>query len=69
MAGIPNSPAEMQIYDLRGALVYQRSAANRDEILWDGMTSDGAPAASGVYFLQINQADSNTELLKFAIVR
>ncbi len=69
VAGIPNSPAEMQIYDLRGALVYQRSAANRDEILWDGMTSDGAPAASGVYFLQINQADSNTELLKFAIVR
>ena len=69
VAGIPNSPAEIQIYDLRGLLVYENFAGSRDEIVWDGVTSGGEDAASGVYFLQINQTDSDTELLKFALVR
>lgn len=71
IAGIPNLPVEISIYDITGSLVFQFSSSGRDDISWDGLNSHGDPAASGVYFLQLDQAglDPQAGLLKFALVR
>lgn len=69
IAGIPDTPVEIRIFDLTGTLVYEHSCNGRDNIAWDGSNMDGDPAASGVYFLQLEQINSEAGLLKFALVR
>ena len=69
IAGIPNTPAAIHIYDLRGSLVFELSSSGRDDIAWGGLNMDGDPVASGVYFLQLDQDGSEAGLLKFALVR
>ncbi len=71
IAGIPNLPVEIRIYDITGSLVFQFSSSGRDDISWDGLNAQGDPVASGVYFLQLDQAglDPEAGLLKFALVR
>jgi len=69
VAGIPDTAAEVSIFDVAGNLVYRFSAAGRENIAWDGLNTRGQPAASGVYFLQLEQAGSVLGLLKFALVR
>lgn len=69
IAGIPNTPVEIRIFDLTGTLVYEDSFSDRDDIAWNGLNTDGVPVASGVYFLQLDQTDTEAGLLKFALVR
>ena len=69
IAGIPDTAAEVSIYDIAGNLVYRFSAAGRESIAWDGLNTRGQPAASGVYFLQLEQAGTVFDMLKFALVR
>ncbi len=69
IAGISDTPAEVSIYDLKGSLVFEYLSTGRDDIAWDGLNISGDPAASGIYFLHIDQRDSEAGLLKFALVR
>jgi len=69
VAGIPDLPTEIAVFDLTGNLVYEYSAPGRNYIAWNGSNSSGEPAASGVYFLMLQQQGSNIGLLKFALVR
>jgi ligand-binding sensor domain-containing protein len=69
VAGIPDDPAEISIYDLTGNLVYSYSSAGRSDIAWDGLNTNGNPAASGIYYLRMQQSGRDSSLLKFALVR
>ena len=69
IAGIADIPTDISIFDLQGSLVHSFSVERRSEIAWNGINSDGKLIASGIYFLQVNQADTEFELLKFTIVR
>ena len=69
IAGIPDAPAEIRIFDLRGFLVFEFFSIGREDIAWDGLNMNGDPVASGVYFLQLNQIGSDVRMLKFALVR
>ena len=69
VAGIPNMPTDIRIFDLNGSLVYESSASSRDDIIWDGVNMDNDPVASGVYLLQVEQDGSDFEQVKFALVR
>ncbi len=48
---------ELRIYDVRGALVRTLVAAEMPagyhNVIWDGLTDHGAPAASGVYYYRL----------------
>lgn len=48
---------ELSIYDVRGSRIRALSAgvktAGTYEVTWDGMTLEGAPAASGIYLAQL----------------
>ena len=69
IAGIADIPTDVSIFDLQGSLVHSFSVERRSEIAWNGINSDGKLIASGIYFLQVNQADTEFELLKFTLVR
>ncbi|MCK5786647.1 MAG: hypothetical protein KAH54_08835 [Candidatus Sabulitectum sp.] len=69
ISGIPDLPAEVRVFDLTGTLVYEFSSRGRGDIAWDGLNLDGEPVASGIYYLTVDQADSEAGLLKFALVR
>jgi len=68
VAGIPDMPTTMRVFDLGGRLVYECSSPDRQGIAWDGDGSDGSPVASGVYMVEVKQSGS-TRLLKLGIVR
>ncbi len=69
IAGIPDSPSTIRIFSIRGVLVTEFTSTGLDDITWNGLDASGNLVASGVYYLQIEQDDSATELLKFALVR
>lgn len=71
IAGIADIPTVVSIFDLSGSLIHSFSVERRSEIAWDGTNSDGEAVASGIYFLQLDQADAvqEFELLKFTLVR
>jgi ligand-binding sensor domain-containing protein len=69
VAGIPDTAAEVSVFDVAGNLVWRFSSSSREDIAWDGLNTQGHPAASGVYFLQLEQAGLESALLKFALVR
>ncbi|MDP8211001.1 MAG: right-handed parallel beta-helix repeat-containing protein [Candidatus Stygibacter australis] len=55
-----DSPTSLAIYSCRGRkikdLVNENLSAGNHEILWDGTTENGNPAASGIYFYKLNTA-------------
>ncbi len=68
MAGLPDEPMDLSIFDLSGALLYRCSTTGRDDFAWDGRGTDGSPVPSGVYVLILEQ-QGVTDLFKFAVVR
>lgn len=53
-------PASLSVYDVRGRLVRRLvegpQEAGAHEVIWDGSSDDGTPAASGVYYLRLAAA-------------
>ncbi len=68
IAGIPDAPLTVRVFDLIGSLVYLAESGGRDEFSWDGRDNDGNTVSSGTYIIQIMQNDE-THLTKLAIVR
>jgi ligand-binding sensor domain-containing protein len=68
VAGLPDLPTTLRVFDLNGRLVYESSFPDRDGIAWDGGGSDGSPVSSGIYVVEVGQSGA-TELLKLAVVR
>lgn len=69
LSGVPDEPAEISIFDLTGALVFEYSSTGRDDFAWNGQTADGSQAASGVYMMTVRSGAYETLLMKFALVR
>lgn len=69
IAGIPDEPAEMKVYNLTGDLVFEYSSTGRDDFAWDGNTAYGETVASGIYMLLVRQGDGVPLQFKFALVR
>jgi len=65
-------PAQIAVYDARGALVRTLAARELDarttELMWDGRNDAGLPAASGVYFVRA-ATRSAVALSKVALLR
>jgi ligand-binding sensor domain-containing protein len=68
VAGMPDLPTSIRVFDLTGRLVYESSFPDRDSIAWNGADTDGEPVATGVYVVEVAQAGA-AELLKLAVVR
>jgi ligand-binding sensor domain-containing protein len=68
IAGLPDVPTTIRVFDLNGGLVYECSSPDRDGIAWDGAGDDGEPVATGIYVVEVEQAGF-AGLLKLAIVR
>jgi hypothetical protein len=51
--------AEVGVYDLAGAKVWESSTRAGGEISWDVTTPNGAPLAAGVYFYRIRAGDGH----------
>lgn len=68
IAGIPDTPLIIRIFDLTGKLVYYSESAGRDEFFWNGKDNDGNIVAAGTYIIQIIQ-NEETHLTKLAIFR
>lgn len=68
VAGLPDAPTTIRVFDLTGALVYEFASPDRDGIAWDGTDSGGEPASSGVYLVQVVQ-DGCDALTGLALVR
>lgn len=68
VAGLEDIPTTIRVFDLAGALVYESAAPNRDGIAWDGLDSDGEPAPSGIYVVQVTQ-EGYEALTGLALVR
>ena len=64
--------AELEIYDLRGALVRRLAggshAAGPHQYVWDGRTDAGRPAASGVYACRL-RVGRQVALTRVTLVR
>jgi hypothetical protein len=63
---------ELQIYDLRGRLVWQESRrhwpAGLQRVIWDTMNGQGHPVASGEYVMQLKWS-SGVRVQRITIVR
>jgi flagellar hook assembly protein FlgD len=63
------SPVCLRIYDVKGRLVREimRSdlPAGRHDVSWDGLTSAGVPAETGIYFVRLKagQRGYSTKIL------
>jgi len=68
VAGVPDVPTVLRVFDLTGTLLYESESSGRDGIAWNGIDMNGFPAASGTYYVQIVQ-EGTTNLVKLAIVR
>jgi hypothetical protein len=68
VAGIPDEPAVFSVFDLGGALVHRYDSRGRDDFAWNGRSTDGSPAPSGIYMLMI-QGEGGMEMFKFTLVR
>lgn len=68
IAGLPNTPADIRVFDLTGALVYESLSQYRDDFAWDGRGMDGNPVSSGTYMVRITQ-DGTDRFVKLAVVR
>ncbi len=57
---------KVRVYDLAGRLVRTLqdadSPAGRNQIRWDGSTSNGNRTASGVYYMRVSSVDGNSTL-------
>ena len=56
-----NQDVHLQIFDNQGRLIKNlieaRMNAGRHEVSWNGLTDDGIPAASGIYYYILQTAD------------
>ncbi|MBD3368764.1 T9SS type A sorting domain-containing protein [Candidatus Fermentibacteria bacterium] len=68
VAGIPDEPTSLQVFDLDGSLVYESQSRNRSALSWEGRTAAGSKAASGTYLVRITQGGSFW-LVKLALIR
>ncbi|MBN1434225.1 T9SS type A sorting domain-containing protein, partial [Candidatus Fermentibacterales bacterium] len=68
LAGMPDDPTVVRVFDLSGELVYESQTPDRDSFLWSGVDSNGDPLASGTYIVSIDQGGQPC-LFKIAIVR
>ena len=68
IAGIPDEPMDVKVFDLGGVLLYQFSSSGRDDFAWDGNDSGGNPVPSGLYALVVHR-EGSPEVFKFALVR
>lgn len=59
---------KVSIYTITGEQVAQKDFSVPDEAKWDGLNSDGAAVASGVY-LWVVQTDDVTETGKLIVIR
>jgi ligand-binding sensor domain-containing protein len=69
IAGIPDEPALIRVFDLTGTLVYEYSSQGRDDFAWDGTAEDGSQVASGVYMIMVDGGSYGPVLSKFTLVR
>jgi hypothetical protein len=54
--GIPRRDIEavrVEILNMRGSRVWETTAAAGADLVWNGMTADGNPAAAGVYSIRV----------------
>ncbi len=68
VAGVPDVPTVLRVFDLTGALLYESESSGRDGIAWNGIDMDGFHVASGTYYVQVVQ-EGTAHLVKLAIVR
>ncbi len=68
VAGLPNTPFDIRLFDLTGGLVYESLSQYRDDFSWDGIDLEGNPVASGTYMVRITQ-DGGDRFVKLALVR
>jgi len=68
VAGLPNTPVDIRVFDLTGALVYESLSRYRDDFAWNGTDMDGNPVSSGTYMVRLTQ-DGADRYLKLAVVR
>ena len=68
LAGLPDLPVTVALFDLSGALVYQSLAQSRDEFIWYGLDDGGDEVPAGTYIARIEQG-GEIHLFKLAIIR
>lgn len=68
VAGLPNTPFDIRLFDLTGVLVYESLSRYRDDFSWDGRDMNGNQVASGTYMVRITQ-DGADRFVKLALVR
>ncbi len=65
---VPGQVAEMTIFDITGRRLATVRAPSGERLIWDGMTSDGVRAATGVYLWRMAVGERRQEG-KFVVVR
>jgi len=68
VAGLPDDPVTVSVFDLNGGLVHESRSEDRDGFAWTGLDGSGNPVASGTYLVRVEQ-DGGTVLIKLAVVR
>jgi hypothetical protein len=68
VAGLPDAPLLVSVFDLTGGLVYESRSEDRDGFAWAGMDSAGNAVASGTYLVRVEQ-DGEAVFIKLALVR
>lgn len=68
VAGIPDAPTTIRVFDLSGVLVYECSSPDRDALAWGGLDSGGSGVPSGIYIVEVSQ-DGLHDTVKLAVVR
>ena len=68
VAGLPDEPFDIRVFDLSGALVYESLSQRRDDFAWDGVDLEGGAVSSGSYIVRITQGGAD-RFVKLAVVR
>lgn len=68
VAGIPDEPTSLRVFDLDGHLVYESQSRSRSALSWDGRTASGSRAATGTYIVSVSQG-GRCWLIKLALIR
>jgi len=53
MKNLQSRNAELEIYNIKGQLVFRQNNLDANTILWNGIDNKGMRSASGIYFLKV----------------
>jgi hypothetical protein len=68
IAGLPDAPLVVSVFDLTGGLVYESQSQDRDDFVWAGLDDAGNVVASGTYLVRVEQ-EGEAVFIKLALVR